>query len=143
MLHPSPLSAALPALLLGLALGALYDILRPPRRAMRRCAFLADLAFCFAAAFGAFCLAMRDGCGRFGLWSVAAGFAGFAGWINAVSPRFLPAAERVWAFMVEIGKFIRKNIKKSLKLAKFLFAKCKSCFIISSVKKADAQGECP
>ena len=141
MLHPAPMGDALIALALGGVLGLIYDLLRPPRRALKRAAFLADLAFCSLAAAGAFSLAMRDPLGRFGLWSVAASVAGFLLWLSLASPRVAPAVGRLWTAVAKLGRVVEKNAKKSLKSAKILFSKFKSRYIINERNAESAPGE--
>lgn len=141
MLHPAPLFDALLSLALGAVLGLVYDILRPPRRAMRKAGAVLDFAFCALAALGAFSLAMRSEGGRFGLWAVGAGFAGFLLWITLASPLFAPLSQRLWAGVEKFVKTVVKIVKKSVKSAKFLFAKMKSCFIIRKKQSARAEGE--
>ena len=141
MLHPAPLIDALYALALGLVLGLVYDLLRPPRRAMRFCGLLLDGAFCALAAFGAFSLAMADEGGRFGLWAVAAGFSGFFLWLALVSPLFAPVAERSWTTVYNFIKKVLEFVGKSLKSANYMLAKLKKCYIIKFRKADEAQGE--
>ena len=141
MLHPAPLIDALLSLALGAGLGLVYDILRPPRRAMKKCGFIADLAFCALAALGAFSLAMHSPEGRFGLWAVAAGFAGFALWLSLASPLVAPICLRSWTRVEKLAARIKKIAKKSIKSAKFLFSKMKTCFIIKSKSVAGTGGE--
>ena len=138
MLHPAPLIDALYALALGLVLGLVYDLLRPPRRAMRKLAFLPDLVFCALAAFGAFSLAMRDEYGRFGLWSVAAGLAGFLLWLELISGLFAPVAARFWSLAARAVRFVVKYAKMPFISAKNLFSDLKSRFIL---RKKGAQGD--
>lgn len=132
MLHPAPIIDALLSLALGALLGLVYDLLRPPRRAMRALGILADLAFCLLAALGAFSLAMADADGRFGLWAVAAGFAGFLLWLALVSPLFAPLAQKSWTRVAHLARICEKIAKKTAKSANSLYAKLKSCFIINS-----------
>ena len=138
MLHPAPIIDAALSLALGAALGLVYDILRPPRRAMKKCGFMLDLLFCALAARGAFSLAMHNADGRFGLWAVAAGSAGFLLWLALASPLAAPFFLRLWTSVAKGVKKAVKIAKKSIKSANFLFAKLRSRYIIS-VKKA--QGE--
>ena len=73
-------AALVQALLLGLALGLLYDLLRPLRHHAGRAAPLLDLLFSLLAGAAAFLFAMRAPDGRMGLWELAAALAGFSLW---------------------------------------------------------------
>ena len=118
MLHPSPLSDTLAPLVFGLALGLIYDLLRPTWRKMGRLGFVADALFCALAALGAFSLAMRTEYGRFGLWSVAAGVGGFLLWLALVSPHTAPIASRMWALVGRALRRASKAVKIPIKSAK-------------------------
>lgn len=68
------------ALLLGVGLGLLYDLLRPVRHRAGGAAPLLDLLFAVLAGFAAFLFAMRAQSGRMGLWELTAALAGFLLW---------------------------------------------------------------
>ena len=68
------------ALLLGAAIGLLYDLLRPLRRRAGRMAPLFDGLFSLLSGFGAFCYAMTADSGRLGTWELAALLLGFLTW---------------------------------------------------------------
>ena len=141
MLRPAPVTDVLVCLAFGLALGLIYDLLRPPRRALGRFDFIADLAFCALAALGAFSLAMRDAYGRFGMWSVAAGCAGFLLWLALASPVAAPVAARSWTGVEKLAQEIVKNLKKPLKSVKTLFSNLKSRYIINVKDARGARGD--
>lgn len=67
----------LPALLLGIGLGLLYELLRPARRSTGKGAAWADVLFALLAGAAAFALAMCAPDGRLGLWSLTAALLGF------------------------------------------------------------------
>ena len=67
----------LPALLLGIGLGLLYDLLRPLRRRVERAAAWTDALFALFAGAAAFALAMCAPDGRLGLWSLTAALLAF------------------------------------------------------------------
>lgn len=73
-------AALLPALLLGAAIGLLYDLLRPLRRRAGRAAPIFDGVFSLLSGLGAFCYAMTAGNGRLGMWELASMLSGFLLW---------------------------------------------------------------
>ncbi len=73
-------AALLPALLLGTAIGLLYDLLRPLRRRAGRAAPVFDALFTLLSGLGAFCYAMASDSGRLGVWELAAMLLGFLAW---------------------------------------------------------------
>ena len=88
-------AALLLAALLGLGAGLLYDLLRPPRRAMRRAwAALTDLLYASCVGIGLFLFAMSAGEGRLGLWELGAALAGFLVYLHLLSPFFCPSSTR-------------------------------------------------
>lgn len=117
--------ALLPALLLGLGLGLLYDLLRPLRR---RCPPLPaaglDLLYALAAAAAVFVRAMAAG-GRFGLWELTAALLGFLLYLYALSPLVLPLLDLPFRVMrstmglfKKMGKARAKTEKNSLQTQK-------------------------
>ena len=79
-MNASPVGEAallLPALLLGIGLGLIYDLLRPLRRHVEKAAAWTDVLFVLLAGAAAFALAMCVPDGRLGLWSLAAALLGF------------------------------------------------------------------
>ena len=79
------------ALLLGMALGPAYDLLRPPRRRSGRlAAALLDLLFALLAGAAAFLYAMGAGNGRLGVWELTASTLGFLMYFHLLSPLFYP-----------------------------------------------------
>ena len=104
------------ALLLGLGLALLYDLLRPLRRRAGGAAPLLDLSFSVMAGAAAFLFAMRAPNGRMGLWELAAALTGFLMWEHVLC-RF---KQRLTAFFAQIRakkeaagtKFRQKNTSK-------------------------------
>ena len=70
-------AALLPALLLGIGLGLVYDLLRPLRRRAAWAAAWTDALFVLLAGVAAFALAMCAPDGRLGLWVLTAALLGF------------------------------------------------------------------
>ena len=73
-------AALLQALLLGAAIGLLYDVLRPLRRRVGRAAPVFDGLFSLLAGIAAFCFAMAAGDGRLGIWELGSMLLGFLLW---------------------------------------------------------------
>ncbi len=104
------------ALLLGLALGLLYDLLRPLRHRAGRAAPLLDLLFSLLAGASSFLFAMRAPGGRMGLWELAAALLGFLLWEHYLCR----VKQGLWAFLAQIRakkektkpKFRQKNTSK-------------------------------
>ena len=111
------------ALLLGLGLGLLYDLLRPPRRRFTVLGPALDMLFGVAAAAAAFCFAMSAGGGRPGLWELSAALLGFLLYLHALSPQILPPLEDGLALLCRAGGGLKKFFRKSAKSAKILFQK--------------------
>ena len=119
------------ALLLGLALGLAYDLLRPPRRAAGPlAAALLDVLFCLTAALAAFLYAMRASDGRLGLWELTASFSGFLLYLHRLSPLFLPLLQRGWQLLFRIIGSCKKISVKCQISAKKNFQKVRKCFIV-------------
>ncbi len=110
------------SLLLGIALGLLYDLLRPPRReggALLRA--LLDLFFALAAAAAAFVNAMGAGNGRLGLWELSATLLGFLLYLHLLSPGLLPLLEQPYRVMRSTIQLLKKEAKKLRECAKKSF----------------------
>ena len=112
------LTAQLRALLLSAALGVLigllYDLLRPPRRRTGRTAgALLDLLFCLLAGIGAFLYGMSAGNGRLGLWDLMGMLAGFLLYLHTLSPLLLPRFTAVLDFCGRFADRRKKERRKS------------------------------
>lgn len=115
-------AALLLAALLGALAGLLYDLLRPPRRALRQpWAALTDLLYALAVGAGLFFFAMSAGDGRLGLWELAAALLGFLLYLRRLSPLLLPLFTRAAAKTA-------KGLERLGKPAKFFAEKQKSSF---------------
>ena len=104
---------------LGLGLGFLYDLLRPPRRRVGPpAAALLDAVFGLAAGTAVFLFAMGAGSGRLGLWELAAALTGFLCYLYALSPLLLPLLElpyRVMDNTMRSWKKVRNKLAVSAK----------------------------
>ena len=123
--------ALLLSLAMGLGLGLVYDLLRPPRRAggTTRTRLL-DALFAVTAAVALFFFAMASGDGRLGTWELAAALLGFLPYMHLLSPLLLPPVEKIFrgvgAFLIRLEKLIKKVQNKLKKL----FPKIRECFRI-------------
>ncbi len=121
------------ALLLGLATGLLYELLRPFRRlGGKPLAAAADAAFAFASAFGLFVFAMQADNGRLGTWELAAALLGFLLYMHSLSPLLLPPLNKFFQILGKGLKVLGKNLEKIQNRLKCLFPKIKECFKIKS-----------
>ena len=123
----SELSRQAPALLLaallGFGAGLLYDLLRPPRRALPRLwAALVDLFYGLGVFTGLFLFAKSAGDGRLGLSELSAALLGFLAWLHLLSPVFLPlctaGADGMGRALEMLGKYLKnftETQKKPLK----------------------------
>ena len=75
----------LTALVFGLSLGLLYDLIRHLRRRAGRAGPLLDVLFALLSGLAAFLFAMGAENGRMGQWELAAMLAGFLLWLNFLS----------------------------------------------------------
>lgn len=103
---------------LGLALGLLYDLLRP----LRYSGFgglLWDIVFCVAAGAGCFVLSMIST--RPGIWDMGSACLGFCIYINFLSPLFLPRLLDFFSFIFRIGSLFLAKTKKFITFAKKSF----------------------
>ena len=104
--------ALLLSLAMGLGLGLVYDLLRPPRRAggTTRTRLL-DALFAVTAAVALFFFAMASGDGRLGTWELAAALLGFLLYMHLLSPLLLPPVEKIFrgvgAFLIRLEKLIK------------------------------------
>lgn len=116
----------LPALLLGMGLGLLYDLLRPPRSRLGPLpAALLDLLFALCAGAAAFLNALASSGGRLGIWELSCSLAGFLFYLDTLSPLLLPLLERLFRIMSDtirscknFGKKMGKTAKKSFSILK-------------------------
>ena len=116
---------------LGVALGFVYDLLRPPRRRFGPAlASLLDLLFGLMAALAAFLFAMSAGEGRLGLWEIAASLLGFLLYLYKLSPFFYPIWDRLLGFLCSIMESCKKICVKFQDSAKKNFQKVRKCFIV-------------
>ena len=112
------------SLLMGAGLGILYDMLRPPRRKMKKIsAALVDALYCFLAGFAIFCFAMGADKGRLGTWELLAALAGFLVYMHTLSEYFLCFFSKVLDRLCMVVMSMKKIIKKSLNLLKLYFQK--------------------
>ncbi len=119
------------ALLLGGALGLLYDMLRPPRHDFGGWAGVClDGIFCAAAGFLLFSFAMSTGDGRLGTWVLLCALLGFLAYMHTVSALFLRVFSLSWEKLGAALRFCEKKLKIALDFSKFYFQKIKKCFII-------------
>ena len=118
------------ALCLGCLGGLLYDLLRPPRWAMGKGAFLLDLLYCLAVSAAAFAFAMSAPDGRLGQWELSAALLGFLGYLLLLSPLWLPHIFKFFAIVSIPFQFAKEKLKKGAKNAKKFFQKIKECYII-------------
>ena len=119
------------ALLLGTALGAVYDLLRPPRRRLGRLpGALLDLLFALLAGAAAFLYAMGALAGRFGLWELAASALGFLLYMDLLSPLFYPLFSAFFDFLCRIIGSCKIICVKFQISAKKIFQNVRKCFIV-------------
>ncbi len=119
------------ALILGLALGAVYDFLRPPRRRLGRLgASLLDLLFALLAGAVSFLYAMGALGGRLGLWELAACTLGFLSYLHLLSPLFYPLFSACFEFLCRIIGSCKKFCVNFQISAKKNFQKVRKCFIV-------------
>ena len=104
------------ALLLGMGLGLLYDMLRPIRR--RSGDLFWDLLFCLCASAAAFLFAMRTGSTR-GIGETLFCALGLFGYFQLLSPVLLPVFDKLdrairvfWIFTQNAGKKVAQTAKK-------------------------------
>ena len=116
---------------IGLGLGRVYDLLRPPRRAggTTRTRLL-DALFAVTAAVALFFFAMASGSGRLGTWELAASLLGFLLYMHLLSPMLLPPMEKIFRAMGKFLEGMKKIIKKVQNIRKKLFPKIRECFRI-------------
>ncbi|MBR3473812.1 MAG: hypothetical protein IKH34_01955 [Oscillospiraceae bacterium] len=121
----------LPALLLGMGLGLLYDLLRPPRRRVGRLpAALLDLFFALFAGAAAFLNALASSGGRLGLWELTCTLAGFLFYLWALSPLLLPVLELPFRVISDTIRLFKNLEKKMGKTAKKIFSILKEWIIM-------------
>ena len=121
----------LPALLLGMGLGLLYDLLRPPRRRVGRLpAALLDLFFALFTGAAAFLNALASSGGRLGLWELTCTLAGFLFYLWALSPLLLPVLELPFRVISDTIRLFKNLEKKMGKTAKKIFSILKEWIIM-------------
>ena len=109
------------ALLMGVCIGVLYDLLRPLRRRTGRMAgALLDVLFCAASGCAVFTYAMGAGDGRLGIWELAAALIGFLLYMHTLSTLFL----RVFTAMLDVLYKAASAVKE---FARKLFLMTKKC----------------
>ncbi len=113
----------LSALLLGLGLGLLYDLLRPPRRRFPRLGAPLDMLFGLLAGAAAFVFALSAGGGRPGLWELGASLLGFLLYLHALSPPLLPVLEKSLNLLCAFAGGVKNFFRNCAKSAKILFQK--------------------
>ena len=119
------------ALVLGAALGLLYDLLRPPRRCLGRVpAALLDLLFALLAGAAVFLFTMGAAAGRLGLWEIIASALGFFLYLSVLSPLFYPLFSKLFGLLCRILGSC-KNICVNFQIsAKKNFQNVRKCFIV-------------
>jgi hypothetical protein len=123
--------ALLGALLLGLAIGLLYDLLRPPRyRVSKWLGRFLDLCFALLAGAAMFFYAMAADDGRLGVWELSLTMLGFLLYMYALSPHILKILEVFYRAAGKIFRCAKENAKNIEKILKKLFSKTKECFRI-------------
>lgn len=133
------------ALLLGMALALLYDLLRALRLRRREETALTaslDIIFCVALALSLLVFALRIGGGELRLYALLAAAVGSALYFSVFSPLLRP----MWDFwartLIALVKLLRaplmliKKFHTNLhKIMKRLFIFCRSSFIIASYRR--------
>ena len=115
--------ALLPAFFLGMGLGLLYDLLRPPRRrGGEKLGALLDLLFALCAGAAAFLNAMGASDGRLGIWELAVSLLGFLFYLHLLSPGLLPLLERTDRVIFGTVRSSKKYVKKIAVSAKKFFS---------------------
>jgi len=104
---------------LGMALGLLYDLLRPVRRHGNNT--LWDVLFCLCAAVGAFLYAMRSPDGMLGTGEILLCGLGLLSYFHLLSPLFLPVFVKLDRVIGAIWIFTQNSGKKVALFAKKLF----------------------
>lgn len=102
-----------------MALGLLYDLLRPVRRHSKDT--LWDVLFCLCAAAGAFLFAMHAPDGVLGTGEILLCGLGLLGYFHFFSPMFLPLFGKLDHIIGAIWIFTQNQGKKVLLSAKKLF----------------------
>lgn len=121
----------LPWLGLGMGIGLLYDLLRPPRwSAGTRTAALLDLLFAALALTAAFLTAMGAAEGRLDLWKLAADLLGFLFYLHVLSPVILPLTERSFRVIQNTIRSLKKLVENLGKTAKKYFPNWKDWIIM-------------
>lgn len=116
------------AFVMGAAMGAMYDVLRPlRRRSGRGGAAVLDVLYMLVCGALAFVFAMGAGSGRLGVWELGSTLTGFAGYMHTLSDLLFPLLDRA---VVALGGLLRGMglkgkiiIEKIAELTKFLFHK--------------------
>lgn len=103
---------------LGLALGIIYDLLRPLRY-FSHTGLIWDIIFCAAGAVGFFTLGMHSG--RPDIWGIAAALICFCLYINLLSPLLLPVFLDIFKFMHKVQKSFFLSFRKLLFFVKKFF----------------------
>lgn len=123
--------ALLLALGMGIAVGLVYDLLRPLRRRTGKAAGAAlDVLFCLLSGFMVFSFAMGAGDGRLGLWELTAALLGFVGYLYTLSRPILRIFTAGLDFLCNFMTACKNLIKKTALSAKIIFQKVRECFII-------------
>lgn len=121
----------LSALLLGVGLGLLYDLLRLPRRqGGERLGAVLDGLFAMLAGTAAFLHAMGAAGARMGIWRLAAALLGFLLYLDALSPAVLPLLEKCFRLISKIIRLFKKFEKNMWKSAKKIFPNLREWIIM-------------
>lgn len=106
----------------GLALGIVYDMLRPIRRRLSA-GWIPDILFCAIAAAASFVMAMSAGSGRVGTWELMSTLLGFCLYINCASRFILPLFDKAIHILETIFISLKTLIKKISLHAKKILSK--------------------
>jgi hypothetical protein len=102
----------------GLAMGLVYDLLRPMRYRGKG-AFLLDLCFCALGAAACFMLSMESG--KAGLWNIMCALLGFCLYIRHLSPMILPIFTGIFNKILAIPCQVNNTLKSFKFLKKILY----------------------
>ena len=110
------------AFAMGVALGFVYDLLRPfRRRASVWAAALIDTVFALISGIFVFIYAMAAPGGRLGLWELALCLLGFLAYIHILSDRIYALTDGSYKFCRHCFRIIKENVQKIHNMTKLFF----------------------